>query len=140
MVGMFEPFDQEEARRAGADGNLSKPMDPAQLLETVQGLLHPPGTSPSSGGTGAVRPPEIGERAIESFTGRRRILDIFQPDAPVALHVPLTDAATSVTGTPATREDALASRVEAEIRRLAPAIVREIAETVVPETIRDLKE
>jgi hypothetical protein len=48
IVGSFEPFDQEEAARVGADGFLTKPFDSKQeLVERVRDLL---GVIDSTGG------------------------------------------------------------------------------------------
>lgn len=39
LVGAFEPFDQNEARRVGADDHLTKPFESRKLVETVRRLL-----------------------------------------------------------------------------------------------------
>jgi len=39
LVGTFEPFQEEEARRAGADGYLKKPFDSQELLRRVEELI-----------------------------------------------------------------------------------------------------
>ncbi|HYX25729.1 MAG TPA: response regulator, partial [Thermoanaerobaculia bacterium] len=39
LVGTFEPFDENEARSAGADSFLKKPFDSQELLQRVQELL-----------------------------------------------------------------------------------------------------
>ncbi|HEX4962324.1 MAG TPA: response regulator [Thermoanaerobaculia bacterium] len=39
LVGTFEPFDENEARAAGADSFLKKPFDSQELLQRVQELL-----------------------------------------------------------------------------------------------------
>jgi len=39
LVGAFEPFDQAEARRVGADGHLTKPFESRTLVETVRKLI-----------------------------------------------------------------------------------------------------
>lgn len=39
LVGTFEPFDENEARTAGADSFLKKPFDSQELLQRVQELL-----------------------------------------------------------------------------------------------------
>ncbi len=46
LTGAFEPFDQERAARAGCDGFLAKPFEPASLIGKVKELLarlDPPG-------------------------------------------------------------------------------------------------
>jgi CheY-like chemotaxis protein len=39
LVGAFEPFDQNEARRVGADAHLTKPFESRTLVETVRRLI-----------------------------------------------------------------------------------------------------
>jgi len=39
LVGAFEPFDQTEARRVGADAHLTKPFESRTLVETVRRLI-----------------------------------------------------------------------------------------------------
>jgi CheY-like chemotaxis protein len=39
LVGTFEPFQEEEARRADADGYLKKPFDSQELLRRVEELI-----------------------------------------------------------------------------------------------------
>jgi CheY-like chemotaxis protein len=39
LVGAFEPFDQAEARRVGADTHLTKPFESRVLVETVRKLI-----------------------------------------------------------------------------------------------------
>ena len=39
LVGTFEPFQEDEAGRAGADGWLKKPFDSQELLRRVEQLL-----------------------------------------------------------------------------------------------------
>jgi CheY-like chemotaxis protein len=40
LVGTFEPFDEEEAKRVGADGSITKPFQSIrQLIDTVSSLL-----------------------------------------------------------------------------------------------------
>jgi CheY-like chemotaxis protein len=39
LVGTFEPFQEDEANRAGADGYLKKPFDSQELLRRVEALL-----------------------------------------------------------------------------------------------------
>ena len=50
LVGTFEPFDEAQARAAGADGFLKKPFDSQDLLRQVEGLT-------SGSGTPAEAPP-----------------------------------------------------------------------------------
>lgn len=39
LVGAFEPFDQTEASRVGADAHLTKPFESRTLVETVRSLI-----------------------------------------------------------------------------------------------------
>ncbi len=39
LVGAFEPFDQNEAKRVGADDQLTKPFESRKLVETVRRLI-----------------------------------------------------------------------------------------------------
>ncbi|HKE11312.1 MAG TPA: response regulator, partial [Myxococcota bacterium] len=39
LTGTFEAFDEERARRVGADGHITKPFEAQALVETVNGLL-----------------------------------------------------------------------------------------------------
>src|SRR4029077_6935713 len=57
LVGTFEPFDEAQARAAGADAHLKKPFDSQELLTLVQQLLRrPPAAGPVA--PVAVAPPE----------------------------------------------------------------------------------
>lgn len=57
LVGIFEPFDQEEASRARCDGVLTKPFETQQLIHMVEELLH--------GGLTQARPAEMQAAAEE---------------------------------------------------------------------------
>jgi CheY-like chemotaxis protein len=50
LVGTFEPFDEGQARAAGADSFLKKPFDSQELLQRVQELsaAHAPASQPAS--------------------------------------------------------------------------------------------
>jgi CheY-like chemotaxis protein len=49
LVGTFEPFDEGQARAAGADSFLKKPFDSQELLQRVDELLsHAPSKSPAT--------------------------------------------------------------------------------------------
>lgn len=55
LVGSFEPFDTEEARRVGADGFLTKPFQSIrQLVEVVTNLLASNGESMSANSEGTI--------------------------------------------------------------------------------------
>ena len=69
LVGTFEPFDEGQARAAGADSFLKKPFDSQELLQRVQELL--------SASTGAAAPAAAPEPSFEALPP----LDL-QPSAP----------------------------------------------------------
>jgi CheY-like chemotaxis protein len=49
LVGSFEPFDQQEAERVGANGHMTKPFSSiADLISTVQNLVKAPPASESA--------------------------------------------------------------------------------------------
>ena len=39
-AGLLEPFDEEEARRAGCDAILKKPFEASAVVETIRPLIH----------------------------------------------------------------------------------------------------
>lgn len=39
-AGLLEPFDEEEARRAGSDAILKKPFEASVVMETIRPLVH----------------------------------------------------------------------------------------------------
>src|SRR5882757_8971116 len=64
LVGTFEPFDENEARAAGADSFLKKPFDSQELLQRVQELMAPEVSAPAAVPPPAAVPsPVITERA-----------------------------------------------------------------------------
>jgi CheY-like chemotaxis protein len=62
LVGTFEPFDENEARAAGADSFLKKPFDSQELLQRVQELTAPVAQAPAAAPPPAPSP-VITERA-----------------------------------------------------------------------------
>jgi len=57
LVGTFEPFDENEARAAGADSFLKKPFDSQELLQRVQELMAPAVPAPAAVPSPAAVPP-----------------------------------------------------------------------------------
>ena len=55
LVGAFEPFDQNEARRVRADAHLTKPFESRTLIETVRRLISSSARTP----TGPIAPPAL---------------------------------------------------------------------------------
>jgi CheY-like chemotaxis protein len=55
LVGAFEPFDQNEARRVRADAHLTKPFESRTLIETVRRLISSSPRTP----TGPIAPPTL---------------------------------------------------------------------------------
>lgn len=55
LVGAFEPFDQNEARRVRADAHLTKPFESRTLIETVRRLI----SSSARTTTGPIAPPAL---------------------------------------------------------------------------------
>ena len=39
LVGAFEAYDEDEARRVGANGHITKPFEPQQLLDLVSSMV-----------------------------------------------------------------------------------------------------
>ena len=62
LVGAFEPFDQNEARRVRADAHLTKPFESRTLIETVRRLI---GSNPRTP-TGPIAPPAFPDDVRET--------------------------------------------------------------------------
>src|SRR5512143_3853790 len=67
LVGAFEPFDQVEATRVGADAHLTKPFESRTLVETVRRLI------------GAVRIPAAPIPSTPALETRDEALSAFEP-------------------------------------------------------------
>ncbi len=77
LVGSFEPFDEEEARRVGADDFLTKPFQSIrQLVNKVSGLLEGKKNS------------DFGDETVNSFD------DVSETDAPVEVESDNLDSST----------------------------------------------
>jgi CheY-like chemotaxis protein len=81
LVGTFEPFDENEARAAGADSFLKKPFDSQELLQRVQELL-----APMEQAAAAAAPPPMPPLPMMSERASLPTLD-FPPPAPPAAPV-----------------------------------------------------
>lgn len=84
LVGTFEPFDEGQARAAGADSFLKKPFDSQELLQRVEELLAP--SAAATQATPAV--PETQMPAMMAVPGIPAVPDFAAP--PESL--PLTSA------------------------------------------------
>lgn len=72
LSGTFEPFDEERARRAGADGHITKPFEAQALVDQVNALL----------ARAAARPPEMAAAgdATRSAGGPTDAFDFFEEE------------------------------------------------------------
>lgn len=61
LVGTFEPFDEDEARAAGADAHLKKPFDSQELLQLVDDLMGPGETAAPSAAAPSAAAPQDGD-------------------------------------------------------------------------------
>jgi CheY-like chemotaxis protein len=81
LVGTFEPFDEGQARAAGADSFLKKPFDSQELLQRVQDLIS---SRPPGAGAAAATPPPL-PAALETDLGALPPLDFGPFDPAPAL-------------------------------------------------------
>lgn len=177
LVGTFEPFDESEASRVKCNGYLTKPFDTSELIQTVRSLVGEKmlqqknndttdaaagipyaQVSGSSSVSQSVWPGArrlVSSRAMESFLGSNRILDLFGPDisaaGPIAApRTPLEAAPesrvpsalrTSVESPPAHEaspvvklsDQVLNTIVDKVVRRMSVDVIREVAWEVVPD-------
>ena len=106
LVGAYEAFDPEEARRVGADGLVKKPFEPQELFDLATSMIAEP-------------PPEAGG----ADTGHEDLLglsDLF----------PQAEADAGRAELSAIEIDAIADRV---IQRLSAEVIEGIAWEVVPD-------
>lgn len=175
LVGTFEPFDESEASRVKCNGWLTKPFDTSELIQTVRSLVgekmtpqisdtvpdsaagipdvRVSGASPATQPVWPVTRGLVSSRALESFLGSNRILDLFGPDIPAAgaaAGAPLEAApegralsalllsAGSLPpqeALPAVKisEQVLNTIVDKVVRRMSVDVIREVAWEVVPD-------
>lgn len=77
LVGTFEPFDEAQARAAGAESHLKKPFDSQELLQRVSDLL---ASRPSAN---AVPPPETVRMSDMPSMGELSLTPEPEPSQPV---------------------------------------------------------
>jgi CheY-like chemotaxis protein len=160
LTGALDGPEDEEAAAAGCDGRLSKPLDSLELVRLVQGLVRPAarpqdrrekGTGPSAGRHFA------SSRTLDSFLGDGRVLDLIDPavlkrsaqkpprpvtqpevTAPPSEPVPAepTPPPPTTAASAGDCRDPLDAAIEEKIRSLAPAILHELAERIVGETLK----
>ena len=117
LVGAFDAFDEETAKRSGATANITKPFEPGSLIELVMSLLPPESAGP---------PPAPEVRLPAEAADSSDLLglgDIFKDETP---------AGTAPSGTSMSEDelDRIADRV---IQRLSTQIIENIAWDVVPD-------
>jgi CheY-like chemotaxis protein len=103
LVGMFEPFDESEAGKAGFDGHLTKPFDTSELIRIVHSLVE----KRHSRAPAAAAPPRragpsslVSTKTRESFLGPGRILDVFAGPAAALLQPEAAEAAPAASPVP----------------------------------------
>jgi CheY-like chemotaxis protein len=99
LVGTFEPFDEGEARAAGADSHLKKPFDSQELLQRVEELIaKAPSAAPAAPTLAAAPPPPAPAAAAP---GPRPLADWTANASPDWLSQPAHEFAAPETAPPA---------------------------------------
>jgi CheY-like chemotaxis protein len=75
LVGTFEPFDEGEARAAGADSHLKKPFDSQELLQRVEELIAKAPAAPAPVAAPAFAPPPPPAAGPVAAPGPRPLAD-----------------------------------------------------------------
>ena len=75
LVGTFEDFDDDQAARVRCDAHLTKPLETAELVDTVRRLIG--GRTQNSDQPSMTEGHFVSARTRESFLGANRILDLF---------------------------------------------------------------
>src|SRR5262245_26924814 len=117
LVGAFEAFDEEAAKRAGATANITKPFEPGALIDLVVSIL------PEEGHAAAV-PPEVA-RPVETPAPAESedllgLTSIFPAEA-------------SISGSTALTEDDINRVVDRVIQKISKEVIENIAWDVVPD-------
>jgi len=81
LTGSFEPFDEEKAKRCGADDFIAKPFESQQIITKVKELLEL-GNSRAQHSTQASQPQQTSEPLQQEQDFSAPELDILQPTAP----------------------------------------------------------
>ena len=107
LNGAFDPFDEDEAARVGANGHLTKPFDPSEMIAILERLLPKNAYSPATGFAGneteeanthpSAKKPylydesaisgtpsdsvNVTPRSLESYLGPNRVLEILDSEA-----------------------------------------------------------
>lgn len=91
LVGTFEPFDESQARAAGANSFLKKPFDSQELLQRVGDLMVSAGSAGPAAAAPPVPPPSVGAETVRmsalsslpsmSFEPEPLPADPWQPEA-----------------------------------------------------------
>lgn len=106
LTGSFEPFDEEKAKRCGADDFIAKPFESQQIITKVKELLEL-GKSRTQQSTQASPPQQTSEPLQEKQVFSAPALDILQPAAPVDIWSAFTPEAEPPVAAPsAPAEDA----------------------------------
>jgi len=113
LTGAFETFDEERARACGADAQLGKPFESAELVDAVTRLLE-----------GALAPAD------------EPVATVAEKEQDVAPEEPVDDDA----GLERAAREAIERLAEQVLRRVAEEIVPQVAERVVRERIRELEQ
>ena len=69
LTGAFEPYDEQRAREAGADGHMTKPFESRALMTTVEGLLETrprPGQVATQSAAQSAPPPQAQTLRVQS--------------------------------------------------------------------------
>ncbi len=98
LVGTFEPFDEGQARSAGADSHLKKPFDSQELLQRVEELIAARPAAPAAPAASAAGPTPTGvaDWAAQASPAPRPLSDWTAEPAPPPAAAPAAPAAPAV--------------------------------------------